>query len=126
MTGVKELLISIADLNPNTQIAKEAVRIDSKSSDFNNSLNAAMKSGDELELRKVCDSFEQIFLQMMLRQMKASIPQSGLIKKGFACEVYENMLDERLMEEASKTGSLGIAQSLYRQLSSTINKGDFK
>lgn len=71
---------------------------------------------DSQKLKEACSSFEQMLLQTMYSGMKKTVNKSGLLSGGFAGEVFESMLDEKLMEEASRTGSFGIAEVLYRQL----------
>lgn len=85
--------------------------------EFKKTLDAALASNDDVKLKDACIQFEQLFLQIMYKQMKAAIPRSELTNKGMAHEIYEEMLDESLMKKASKSGSLGIADVMYRQLS---------
>ncbi len=84
---------------------------------FDKVLKGAISKTSEKELREVCNQFEQLFLQMMYKQMKASVPRSDFLSGGRAGEIFQSMLDEKLMENASKRGSVGIADSLYRQMS---------
>jgi len=76
----------------------------------------AAGSRNEKELKDACMGFEKIFLQMMYKYMKKMVPDSGLISKGLAEDIFESMLDEKLMEEASRSGSFGLADMIYRQL----------
>ena len=76
----------------------------------------AAGSRNEDELKKACMEFESIFLQMMYKYMKNTVPKSNLISKGMAEEFFESMLDEKLMEEASRSGGFGLAAMLYKQL----------
>jgi len=84
---------------------------------FEQKLNAAIASRDEQKLKQACREFEAIMLDMMYRQMKATIIRSDLVKRDAGTEIYESMLDEKLMEAASQTGSFGLAEMLYKQLS---------
>ncbi len=61
--------------------------------------------------------FETLFVEQMLSSMRKTVPDSGLIKKGFADDVQTSMLDQAIAEAVGKQGRMGIAQSLYRQLS---------
>lgn len=83
---------------------------------FERRLQAAMDNGDKEKLRQVCRQFEGILLNMMYRQMKASVPKSELLPASAGREVFESMLDEKLMEEAAGSGSLGLGEILYEQL----------
>jgi len=61
--------------------------------------------------------FEALFVEQMLASMRKTIPDSGLLKKGFAEGVQTSMLDQAVADSIGKQGRMGIASSLYRQLS---------
>ena len=71
---------------------------------------------DDEQLKNACSEFEKIFIQMMYKCMKDTVQKSELVPRGMATDIYESMLDEKLMEEVSRTGSFGLANALYRQL----------
>ncbi len=85
--------------------------------DFAKRLEAAAEKNDDKELKKACQEFEAIMLDMLYKQMKATVIKSDLIEADPGKEIFESMLDEQLMEQAAKTGSIGLAESLYKQLS---------
>lgn len=85
--------------------------------DFARRLEEAARNKDDRELKKACQEFEAIMLDMLFRQMKATIIKSGLVEEDPGREIFETMLDEELMEQASQRGSLGLADMLYKQLS---------
>ncbi|MGE5614134.1 MAG: rod-binding protein [Bacillota bacterium] len=84
---------------------------------FARRLEEAVKNNDDKELKKACQEFEAIILNILYKQMKSTIIKSGLIEEDPGTGIFESMYDEQLMEQASKTGSFGLAESLYRQLS---------
>jgi len=61
--------------------------------------------------------FEAMMFQQMLSAMRKTIPSSGIIQTGFAEDVQSAMFDQAVAESASRQGSLGIANSIYQQLS---------
>jgi flagellar protein FlgJ len=83
---------------------------------FEQRLKSAMDKQDEKELKEVCRNFEQIFLSMMYKQMKSTVPKSELLPGDSGRDVFESMLDDSLMEEASKSGNLGLGEMMYKQL----------
>jgi flagellar protein FlgJ len=91
---------------------------------FAKKLEAAVQSNDDKELKEACQEFEGIMLNMMYKSMKATITKSDLIEKDAGTEIFESMQDENLMEQASKTGSFGLAESLYKQLSRHNGNGE--
>lgn len=82
---------------------------------FEMRLQEAMESKNPKELKKACQEFESIFLDIMYRQMKTTIPKSDLIPSDAGREIFDSMLDEQYMSEASKNGSFGLADMLYKQ-----------
>lgn len=108
--------------------SNDAARSVEQSSDnsFAKKLEAAVQSQDDKELKQVCQEFESIMLNMMYKQMKATIVRSDLIERDAGTEIFESMQDENLMGKASKTGSFGLAESLYRQLSRKTGTGVVK
>jgi flagellar protein FlgJ len=82
-----------------------------------------MNSKDDKELKSACQQFESIMLDMMYKQMKATVTKSDLIESDPGTEIFQSMLDENLMGQASKTGSFGLAESLYKQLSKQTKAG---
>ncbi len=84
---------------------------------FEKSLIDAVEKKDDEALKKVCTEFEGILLQMMYKQMKATVSKASLIPKDSGSEYFESMLDDQMVENASKTNSLGLGDLLYKQLS---------
>lgn len=89
--------------------------------DFESALKKAYDEGDKAKLKEACDEFEALLLQMMYKQMKATIPDGGFIEKSSARSIFEDMLDEQLMENASKRG-MGISDMMYKQLSANMDR----
>jgi len=114
--------ISSSLINSLTNNATSSVEQASDDS-FAKKLEAAMQNNDDKELKKACQEFESIMLNMMYKQMKATIIKSDLIEKDAGTEIFESMQDENLMDMASKTGSFGLAESLYKQLSRQSGTG---
>ena len=87
---------------------------------FEKRLQSAFDKKDDKELRKVCREFEGILLTMMYKQMKATVPKSDLLPSDTGTEIFEFMLDDKLVEEASKNSGTGLGETLYKQLSSRL------
>ena len=69
------------------------------------------------KLREACEGFEAMFLSMMYKQMRATVPETDLFgKKSNAIKIFEDMRDTELMTAASKAGGIGIADMMYKQL----------
>jgi flagellar protein FlgJ len=69
------------------------------------------------ELKEACRDFEAIFIKQMLDSMKKTVPESGLLEGGMAEDIFEDMLYQEYATIISKSGDLGIAEMVYKQLS---------
>lgn len=103
-------------INNSIESTKSGVVQDS----FEKQLQSAIENKDDKKLKEACREFESIMLDMMYRQMKATVPKSDLIPSDAGREVFESMLDEKLVEEASKGSSIGLADIMYKQLRRNI------
>ena len=71
---------------------------------------------DDEALKEACKEFESIFLSIMFKEMKKTIPEDGLIKKTTGTRIFEDMYVEELSKEiAKKDEGLGIGKMLYEQ-----------
>lgn len=85
--------------------------------DFARRLEAAARNNDEKELKKACQEFEALMLDMIYKQMKATVIKSQLVEEEPGREIFESMLDEEIARQAAEAGGIGLADSLYKQLS---------
>lgn len=70
----------------------------------------------EAKVREACQGFETMFLSMMYRQMRATVPDNTLFGKSNSQKIWQSMLDDSLMEKVSKAGGVGLADMIYKQL----------
>ena len=89
-------------------------------SNLTNKLESAYSEKDDAKLKEACQGFESLFLNMMLKEMRKTIPESE-IGSSYAMNMYQEMLDEEIAENASKGQGIGIADAMYRQLSGKLN-----
>jgi Rod binding domain-containing protein len=68
------------------------------------------------KLYKVSQEFEAIFIKQMLNVMRKSVSKTGLMDGGMAEEIFEDMLYDEYAQKMAETGSFGIADMIYRQL----------
>jgi flagellar protein FlgJ len=78
--------------------------------------NAEGKLENERKLKKVCADFESIFIYHMLRKMRSTIPRSGLVNEMKGKDTYEMMMDQKVSEDLSNKGGLGLQKMLYNQI----------
>lgn len=72
---------------------------------------------DDKRLMDVCKEFESVFLYMMLKEMRKTVPDNdGFVEKSQGTRIFEEMHLEELSKEMSKADNgLGIAKMLYDQ-----------
>ena len=76
----------------------------------------ATDKGKEEKLLSACRDFEAFFLQKMLSLMRESIPKSDLLGPSYARDTFQNMLDGEMARKLSRSGGMGLADSLFQQL----------
>jgi len=96
----------------NAQSASDIAETDT----FKETLENAVASGDNEQIKEVCQQFEALFINMLFKEMRKTIPDGGLIEKSNATETFESMLDENVSKQMSETGDFGIADLMYKQL----------
>ena len=67
-------------------------------------------------LRAACSEFEALFINLLLKELRATVGKSGLMDGGRAEEVYTGMMDTELARDLAARGGIGLADILYRQL----------
>lgn len=73
---------------------------------------------EDKELLKVCQEFESLFVHMMLKEMRSTIPDGGLTEKSKGREIFQDMYDQELAKEISQSQDqgIGLAKMLYEQM----------
>ncbi len=71
----------------------------------------------EAELKKACQGFEAIILKQLLTTMRKSVPKGGLTEESYAQDMYQSMSDDRLAQEMANSHGIGLADTLFHQLS---------
>lgn len=63
----------------------------------------------------VARQFESVFLQMMLKSMRETVPESGLFSDE-AGKAYRDMFDNQLSVNLAEQGGIGLAKVMVKQL----------
>lgn len=93
---------------------------DKNKSEFENHLNNALKSNDKEQLKKVCNDFEGIMMNILYKQMKSTVMKSDLIPASAGKEMFEDMLDQELVKTSAESGTFGLGNMLYKSLEKNI------
>ncbi|HLA27713.1 MAG TPA: rod-binding protein [Syntrophales bacterium] len=89
--------------------------------DRNSDVTAREKSDKEKKLRKACADFESLLIYQMVKTMRKTVPDSGLLNKISGKDTYEMIMDQKLAEELAGKGGLGIQKVLFNQLTKNVN-----
>ncbi len=79
-------------------------------------VKASSSSKSDTQLKEACFELESLFINYLLKEMRATIPKSGFISGGKAEEIYTSMLDSQLAKEMASSGGIGLSSLLRDQL----------
>ncbi len=78
---------------------------------------APASAARDKKLRQACRDFESIFFFNLFKEMRSSIPKSGLLPSAPGKDTYQMMFDQKVAEDLSRRGEgMGIQKLLYEQL----------
>lgn len=83
---------------------------------FLESGKASSSCKSDAQLKEACFELESLFINYLLKEMRATIPKSGFISGGKAEEIYTSMLDSQLAKEMAFSGGIGLSSLLCDQL----------
>ncbi|MEQ1974768.1 flagellar assembly peptidoglycan hydrolase FlgJ [Xenorhabdus sp. SGI240] len=86
------------------------------------SLKAKLSQEPQQGLRQVAQQLEGVFVQMMLKSMRSSLPQDGILSSE-QTRFYTSMYDQQIAQDLSQKG-LGFADMIVKQFSNANNVPD--
>jgi flagellar protein FlgJ len=78
------------------------------------------------KISEVCKEFESLFLNYLLKEMRTTIPKSGLWEGGQTEQIYTSMFDENLSRELAQHGGIGLAQIIQKGVMDIQNSTENK
>jgi len=70
-------------------------------------------------LYKACQDFEALFVKQMLDVMRQTVhKEDDMLGGGLSQDVFEGMLYDEYAKKMTQTAGFGLAETLYRQVSS--------
>ncbi len=90
---------------------------DDKVKGFQSSIEKAIAGKDKAGLKKATEEFEAVFVQILLKSMRDTVQDGGLVEKSQGRSMFEGMYDEELAKKMAEGRQMGIADMLYKQLS---------
>ncbi|CDL79504.1 flagellar assembly peptidoglycan hydrolase FlgJ [Xenorhabdus cabanillasii] len=82
------------------------------------SLKAKLSQEPQQGLRQVAQQLEGVFVQIMLKSMRSSLPQDGILSSD-QTRFYTSMYDQQIAQDLSQKG-LGFADMIVKQFSNAI------
>lgn len=83
----------------------------------------AAQSPEELRLRNVANQMEGVFMSHLMRALRETKPDGGLIDGGAGEEMFTSMFDEHVAQLAAGKQDGSIGAMLYRQLRARLGSG---
>ena len=84
------------------------------------SVTTSAQTKKEQELRDACKGFEAMFLNIMYREMRKTVPKYPLFGESNAESIFKDMRDTQLMQNVADSGGIGLADMLYKQLAPSV------
>lgn len=78
------------------------------------------KAQDLASLKKQCREFESLLLMEMVKAMRQTVPDGGLLETNSAGEMYRDMLDSETVKAAGHGKGLGLAEAMFEQMAPLI------
>lgn len=79
-------------------------------------LKSGIRSNDAKALKAAAQQFEAVFMQMVLKSMRAAAPQTGPFESD-QTRFFQEMLDSQLAHVMAAKGGMGLAAVIEKQLS---------
>lgn len=89
------------------------LRENSKADGFKEKFELAAKQKDEEGLREAAREFESYFIGVMLKQMRKTVVEGGLITRSESRKQFESMLDEEYAKLLAKDEGIGLGAAIY-------------
>ncbi len=116
INGVSNISTPVSNSSQTSNINKSVEEAES----FKKALKKAQNSSDDEGLKKVCEEFESIFVNMMFKTMREASGfdegEDALVEKSYGRGIFEDMRDEELSKKIAGGGGIGIADVMYKQL----------
>ncbi|MCF6178517.1 MAG: rod-binding protein [Geopsychrobacter sp.] len=74
---------------------------------------------DSQKTAQVAQDFEAIFVQQIFKGMRQTLPDGGLLPKGQAEEIFNDMQDMEAAKQLTAHGGIGLAEMMVEQMQKT-------
>ena len=121
--GVNNVHSAAAWATPNmnresSQARADAAKFSDELKHAQEKLNTSNISADAeaRRLREACQGFEAMFLDIVFKEMRNTVPENTLFGESQGEKIWHSMLDTELMNNVAKAGGVGIADMMYDNL----------
>lgn len=73
-------------------------------------------------LKEASQGFEALFIQIMLRAMRNTVPKSSFSQKGLDYDIFMGMFDEEISKRISERNSIGLSRLIYNEIENNLNR----
>lgn len=87
-------------------------------------LAATDKVAEKEKIQELSRQFEALLLRQIFKEARKNVIKSGLIEESTATDIYNDMINDHLADSISRSGMLGLAESLARELSRQFGQED--
>lgn len=114
-----EALSGVVPLTANPAVARAATGLGSRGSVLDTTaLLRSQGLDEESKLRVAAQEFESILIATMMKSMRDSVPEGGLIEKSSGEKMFQDLMDQQMATDLAGGVGLGLADELVRQLRS--------
>ena len=106
----------MSDLNFPLRVPLQSVNKIDRVQNSLESGKASFSCKSNAQIKEACFELESLFINYLLKEMRATVPKSGFISGGKAEEIYTSMLDSQLAKEMASGGGIGLSSFLCDQL----------
>ena len=85
---------------------------------------ASVQSLEQIKEKKAFVEMEQLFLKMLLQEMRKTVPDGGIFDTGLSGEFFESMLDDVLSMKMAESGQMQIAAAMEAQYGARLETSE--
>lgn len=112
----------MSNININNSIYNSnLINLKNKTKNLEDKIESSKTTEDKEKLMKASKDFESVFVNMMLKQMRSTVQDGGLIEKSTGREMFESMYDEEISKSISEKGDgIGLAKLIYENMKNRL------
>ena len=77
---------------------------------------AGVSNEEKAAIKQVSKSFESLFVNQLVTEMRKTVVKQGLVPESHAEKVYQSLLDSEYSQKISETEQLGLSKLVYDHL----------